>query len=423
MLQVPVTKSRNRRIFLAAGAGMAQRLVQVAASLATLPLVLHALGVAGFGIWAAATSLAWLTNMFDLGLGSALVSLLAGNTPREQHSDYVTASLHGGSVLAMLVLAAGAATLASGVVDVPSTPFLIAGIAIALNIPLCISNEIWLGLQKAYYASLWQLAQTLVTLALLVTGALCRANISEMTAMVYGSMLLTNALSLVHVLLLHPWLRPHGFPRRAALRTVITQGGLLFAITVAASCAYAFDNALALAWLGPVASAQMAIAMRVCTTAISMLSVLTQPLWPGFADAVAMADHGWIARIFRQGTLVLMAMALAGSTLIVLYGAPVLRWWLHQDLHISRSLLVAMAAWIITAALCHVPGLYLNATLRLKPQIIILGITAALGFPLKYLAAQTFGVIGILTISPLLWLGFVAPCYFWLARDALSRAS
>ena len=189
----------------------------------------------------------------------------------------------------------------------------------------------------------------------------------------------------------------------------------MFGITIAAACAFAFDNLMTLDWLGPDASAQMAIALRVCTTATGMLGVMTQPFWPGFADAVAADDRAWVRRTLWSGTLGVAVLAVTGSALIIAFGAPVLRWWLRQDLHITTALLWVMAAWIVMTTLCHIPGLLLNATLRLRPQIFILSVAATTGFVLKYFAARQFGVIGILSVSPVLWSCFVVPAYFWLA--------
>jgi hypothetical protein len=97
-----MASTRNRRIVYASGAGLAQRGIQPITTLITLPSVLHALGVAEFGIWGAATSLAWLSGMLDLGLGSALVTLIprsiAGIAPgakgqTEPKAPYPTKSL------------------------------------------------------------------------------------------------------------------------------------------------------------------------------------------------------------------------------------------------------------------------------------------------------------------------------------------
>ncbi len=421
-----MSRNRNFRILFAASAGIVQRLVQIPVGFIVVPLVLHTLGVAGLGVWGAATSIAWLYSMLDLGLGSALVTLLPrslGAGQVEQAQDYVTASLQGGIFLAVLVLLAGSSVICSSLVPMPSPPFIVAGCAVTLNIPLSMGNEMWVGLQKGYGAAGWQIFGSLLTLAMLFAAAHVHAGIMGMTIVVYLGMLAANIGSLVHVLAAHPQLRPRWRLHAAALRTVLTQGSQMFAITIAAALAYALDNVLALSWLGPEASARMTIAMRVCTTAMGLIGVITQPFWPGFANAYAEADYRWIRRTLSLGTLAIMALAGAGSIFIIIFGAPVLQWWLHQNLQLPRSLFWVMAAWICAGSLSHMPGLLLHAALRLRPQIILLSLVAGLGLVLKYFAALHFGVSGMLLVSALLWLFLSTPCYFWLAQRALPRAT
>jgi O-antigen/teichoic acid export membrane protein len=270
-------------------------------------------------------------------------------------------------------------------------------------------------------AALWGTVTTVLSMLLILLGAFTGADVTLMTAAVYAPMLLGNAGSLAHVLLRHPHLRP--LPRLSApsLRAVLTQGGLLFAVTIATTCCTAFDNVMALAWLGPAASAQMAVAMRLCITATGMVSAMTQPFWPSFADAFAANDQRWARRILLAGTAAVLALSLAGSALIVAFGAPVLCWWLHQNLHLSQALLWTMAAWITGISLISVPGALLNAALQLKPQIVVLAVVALAGTGIKYLAAQSFGITGILLVTPALWFGLVAPVYLWLAWRVVTK--
>lgn len=415
---------RNRRILLASGAGLAQRAVQLLTTLVTLPVVLHALGVAGFGIWGAATSMVWFSALLDFGLGNALITLLPRSLARQdgQASGQVAAALFGGSLLALLVLA-GLALFCALTQNPPAPAFLLAGAALALNIPLGISAGIWLGLQRAHISGTWQIAQSLLTLALIILAGRTGAGVTLMVVIVYAAMLAANAGSLLHALWRHPHLRPRLAIPLAALRQVVPAGAMMFAISIAASCAYAFDNLLALDWLGPNASAQMTIALRVCTTAAAMVNAVTIPFWPGFADAIAAGDLRWQRRALRDGTLLTAALALAGSAVLVLCGAPVLRWWLHGNLPMSSPLLWVMAAWIVLMTLPQMPALLLHAALRLRPQLILLSAVALLGFGLKYLAARSYGVAGILAVSPLLWAAIVTPgCFIlagrWVGRDS-----
>jgi O-antigen/teichoic acid export membrane protein len=415
---------RSYNVLRASGAAVLQRLAQLLSSLITLPVALHSLGLAGFGVWGAATSLAWLSGLLTLGFGSALITLIPrglamGET--ETNRGYVTASLHGGAVLAAVLLLGGFAAIRLLGSPVPSGPFLVAVVALTLNVPLSVNFELWLALQKGHMAAFWGTVQTLLGLLFIILGAATGAGVTLMVAAIYGAMLLGNTGSLAHVLYVHHDVRPFRRIRPDALRTVLAQGSLLFGVIIASSCATAFDNVMALAWLGPAASAQMAVAMRVCITATGMVSAVTQPFWPSFADAFAANDHSWARRMLITGVAAVLVLSIGGSGLLVAFGAPVLRWWLHQDLHLSRALLWAMAAWITGLTLTYVPGSLLNAALKLKSQILLLSVAAIAGFCLKFFAARLFGVTGILLVTPVLWFALVGPVYLWLAWRAVTR--
>jgi O-antigen/teichoic acid export membrane protein len=411
-----LTKQRNIQLFLAATASVFQRVVQILSSLITLPVALHALGMAGFGIWGAATSLSWIATLLAIGFGSALVTLVPRNLAGGEISRnraHVTASLLGGTSLAALLLGCSLLLLLSGA-PMPSAPFFIAGISLILNIPLCIGTDLWLALQKGYIGALWATTQTLLSLFLIVLGAVAGAGVTYMTAAIYVPLLLGNAGSLAHVLYAHHHLRPHQRVNLQALREVLAQGTMFYAIVATTTCGSAFDNVMTLAWLGSAASAQMAVAMRVCVTATLLVGAVTQPFWPGFADALAAHDIAWVRRMLKTGMASVLMLAVGGSACLVMVGQPVLSWWLHQNLHLSQGLLLAMAGWIIGTSFTYVPGALLNAAGQLKPQIFILGTMALIGFGLKFLTARSFGVTGILAVNPVLWLA-AGPVYLWLA--------
>lgn len=413
-----MAKQRSFALLSASTAGVAQRVAQLLSSLITLPIALHSLGLTGFGVWGAATSLAWLASLLTVGFGSALVTLIPlslAEDATERSRAHVTAALFSGTVLAVILLLGGTAVILLTGAPVPQPPFLIAGLALILNIPLSISFELWLALQKGHIGALWATLQTLLSLGFIVLGASAGAGVTLMTAAIYLPLILANAGSLAHVLQAHPPLRPQRWPQLQAMREVLARGGLFFIITAAATCATAFDNVLALAWLGAAASAQMAVAMRVCTTASGLISAMTQPFWPSFADALAVQDKPWARRMLKTGIAMVLALALSGSACLVLFGQPVLNWWLHQNLHLSHGLLLAMAGWIIGTTITYVPNTLLNAAGRLKPQIIILTAAALAGFVLKFFTAHSFGVTGILAVTPALWLTIVAPLFLWLA--------
>ena len=421
---VPMIKPRNISILRTSIAGVLQRFAQLLSSLITLPLALHCLGVAGFGIWGAATSLAWLSGLLALGFGSALVTLIprglaAGHTM--ENRGYVTAALYGGATLSAVLLLAGLAVILLSGMKLPSGPFLVASVALTLNIPLSVGFELWLALHKGHIGAFWAAVQTLLGLLFVVIGALAGAGVTIMTLAIYGALIVANAGSMAHALYVHPHLRPLPRLPAAALRTMLTQGSLLFAVTVAVACSTSFDNVMTLAWLGPDASAQMAVAIRVCVTAGGLVGAVTQPFWPSFADALAANDHGWARRMLLAGMAAVIILSVSGSGLIIVFGTPALHWWLRQDLHLPPALFWAMAIWIVSMTLTNVPGSVLHAALKLRVQIVILSAAALAGFGIKYLVAKPCGVTGVLLVTPVLWFVAVGPIYLWLAWRTVTR--
>jgi O-antigen/teichoic acid export membrane protein len=407
---------RNRRIWLGAATGLVQRAAQLLSTLITFPLVLHALGIAGFGIWAASSSLGWLAGVVDLGLGSALLTLLPasfatdGGVAAQRH---VSAALSAGMGLALLGLAGCALFAAREGADGASAPFLIAALAMAINIPLSIARNIWFGLHKAHVANAWDLGQTILTLVLVAAAALAQGGLLALVAAVYAAMLVTNASSLAHALLGHPALRPKLWRSAGDVRDIFGRGGQMLAITIAALCVYAFDNLLVLAWAGPAAAARIAVALRVCTTILGLFSVITQPFWPALAEAAARADHRWVSRTTRRGTLLICLAAGLSGAVIITCGAPVLTFWLRRDLDFSQAMLWMMAAWVLALSCTRFAELYLLAVLRLRLQIALLSLGACGALLLKYLLIGRFGVPGVLGATALAWMVLVAPGYAW----------
>jgi len=406
---------RNRRVLLSGATGVLQRLAQLAASLIILPLVLHRLGEAGFGVWGAATSLSWAAGMLDLGLGGALVTLLpAARHKGEDMRDYVTACLLVGLAFGLALLAGGAAVLLAWPRLMPSAPFLAAGLCMAINIPLGLAGSLWFGLQKGHVACLWDLVQTGLMLGFIIAGAWAGAGVTVMTLAVFGAGVLANAGSLGHALATQPMLRPKKRPNFTAIGHALRGGAVLASISIVASCAYVFDNVLTLDWLGPQVAAQMTVALRICITAIGLLVVATQALWPAFVEAVALDDHRWVARTLWRGTVMVGVLACGGSGLIVLAGNRLLALWLHQDLQLPRALFLAIAGWVIVLALPRVAGLLLNAVAQYRGQFIAQVVASALGLGLKPALAATFGAAGLLGATPLAALLILCPAYAWL---------
>lgn len=408
---------RNRRVVVSAAVGVFQRLVQVGSTLVVMPLLLRALGPATFGIWGAAASLAWLSGLVDIGTGTALLTLVARSSALEsaqQARRHVTGALSIGSGLAGLMLLAAFVASLNGRAQGSAEPYFIAAIGLAVNVPLNAGNNVWMALQKGYVSGLWELVQTLVTTAGLIVATVFTRDVRVYVAIVYLGLVLANIGSLVHLFWCHPELRPEGLSVSwAAMREVAGHGVLYFILALTGGLSFMLDNVLALSLLGPEASARMTIAIRICTTAAGALGVISMPLWPAFAEAAERGDRKWIRKALIRGTALLVGLSVAGSSLLLIFGERLLRWWLHTDLGIGVGLLWAIAAWVLAQAFLRVPNLLLNGLSILRYQIAVGAIGTALAIALKFALAPHFGVSGILWATSAVVFIMGAPASTW----------
>ncbi len=428
------THQRNRKILAAASFGVFQRLVQFVSTLLVMPIVLRALGPAHFGVWGAAASLAWLSGLADIGIGTALVTLVAQSIARndvDKARKEVAGALGVGSCLALLLLLLACILWILGGLQSNGSAYLLAMMGLALNIPLNSANNVWMGLQKGYVSGLWELVQTILTMVALIVATAFTRDVRIYVVLVYAGLVLANLGSLLHLFGTHAELRPTSFlVPFATMRAVAVSGILFFVLGIAGGLAFMLDTVLTLQLLGPEASARMTIAMRVCMTAVGLVAVISQPLWPAFAEAAHQLDRKWIRRTLLRSTAVLIGLSATGSLILVVYGESLLRLWLHTNLGIGKGLLWAISVWILTQSLTRVPGLLLNGLSLIHFQIVVFSIATSLALSLKFALAPVFGVSGILWGTSIAVLFVVAPASVWRiyrwadasAKDELLRA-
>jgi O-antigen/teichoic acid export membrane protein len=400
-----------------AGFGVMQRLVQVGCTLILVPALLHTLGIAEFGVWGAAASLAWLVSLSDFGAGTALVSLVAREMALERAAEarrQIAAALTMSGALAIFFLLLIWAAFGWHGWGPNGAVYLIAFAALAINLPLNSANNIWMALQKGYISSGWELVQTVVTTVALLAATLYTRDVRIYVALVYGGLVVSNLGSLIHLFFHHPELCPERLPAHwPEMRELVGSGMLFFLMGVVGGFSFMFDTVLALELLGSKSSAQMTIAMRICMTGIGMVTVIAQPLWPAFTDAVHTADRQWVMHKLAWGTALLTVAAGVGGSILVIWGEPLLRLWLHTDLGIGMDLLAAISAWILTQAIIRVPHLLLNGLLVVRYQAVILTIALAVAFTLKFELAGSLGAAGILWGTTISVLFIAVPAFVW----------
>ncbi|MBS1804657.1 MAG: hypothetical protein JST28_14940 [Acidobacteria bacterium] len=407
--------------------GVIQRIMQVACTLILMPVLLRALGTVGFGVWGAAASLAWLAPLADFGSGSALVTLVAREIAlRRVHEARreIGAALTLSGALALIFLLLIGSVWGARAWGITGTVYLIAVAGLAVNLPLNSANNIWMALQEGYFASAWELVQTIATTGSLLTATLYTRDVRVYVLLVYGGVAASNLGSLAHLLLRHPELRPERLPEhQAAMRDLAGNGVMFFLMGMAGGINYMLDTVLTMQLLGAEAAAQMTVAMRICISAVTMMVAISQPLWPAFTDAAHTADRAWVIHKLKWGTVLLVTITCAGCVVLVGWGGPLLRLWMQADLGIGRGLLIAIAFWVLVQALIRVPHLLMNGLLMVKYQTVAFTLALPMAFVLKFALARELGTVGILWGTSLSLLIIFFPAAAWRIRQWAKHAT
>ena len=137
----------------------AARGVSITCQTLQIPIALHALGVEGFGYWMTLTSINYMMNFADLGLGMGLQNKLADAFARDKMAE--AKALFGNTFCALCGIGLCLALLGGGVIwliDFPSAfhlhdPYVIkdAGAAAFISlIAVCVGMPLGLDLRIAY---------------------------------------------------------------------------------------------------------------------------------------------------------------------------------------------------------------------------------------------------------------------------------
>lgn len=411
---------RSKLAALAGAMAVFQRVVQLTCTAFLMRTVLGGLGPEKFGLWGVITSLTALVAFLDLGINSAVVTMIARAMAQGRPED-ARRYLKGGAVILASVGTAGFVVgtpfvlLRAEPAEIPA--FLLSLAMLAANLPLGMSGPVFVALQRGGITAVWDGTQALVILAATSLAVHTSDSVAMAVLGTIGGSFVTTVARATHLFFAHPEVRPDRGPADfAQLRRVATDGSLFMLASLVGGLSYMLDGALALSWLGASAAAEMTVAHRITIAANTILGVMTTPLWPAFTDAATRGDRAWIARTLVRMTALITAAAIAGSTIIVAGGEPALRWFLGRDLGFDASVLWAIFAWEVILAVPRVANLYLNAVSILRFQIAVFAVSTTLSFAIKYLLAKPLGIAGILLGTPATCLLVVWPAFFIMMR-------
>jgi O-antigen/teichoic acid export membrane protein len=438
---VPITadsglrgRERSRRLFSGIVTAVASRGIGAIAPLLLIPLTLSYLGTDLYGLWMAATAVTSMALFADLGLGNGLLTKLApcyasGDTAAARRyiaTAYAALTAVAAGLCALLWLLAGVVPWGSmfnaADDEAARTVALVCLTAFFVNIPLALVQRVQYAYQQVAQSNIWQATGSLWSVALVIAAVQAELAPTVVIAGAVAGPVLASALNAAWVFgkqsrELRP--RPGDVDRTAAGR-LLRLGGKFFVLSVVTSLAMNADSLVIAHALGLDAVTEYSVPARLFTALGVLVTLVNLPLWPANGEALARGDVAWVRKTTRRMTIASGTAVLLPAVVLVLAGDTVLGAWLGDAVDASPWFLAGLAAWWLLLATASPRFMVQNATGYVRPQLAAWSAYFVLSLPVKWAAAQQFGIAGVAGAGAVLYAMTVWPGAAYGYRRVLS---
>jgi O-antigen/teichoic acid export membrane protein len=410
---------RRRRligVLQGAGTGLGSRLVGLVVNFLSVPLTITYLGPERYGAWVVLGSLlAWL-QVADLGLGNGFANTVS-TAAAQDRPDLV--KIHVSNALFLLSVIAVAVGLAAVVmwpfinwselfgVSNPATQTEIShAIAVALAIfiaqlPLGITNRIYLAYQEGRIANFWAMAGNVLGLVALFIVTRTEGGLVWLVVALSGMSLLVNLVNTLFVFTRHKrFLAPTpAHIHFRLMRDLGHVGSKFFLIQILALITFQTDNLVISAYLGAGKVPEYSLTYNLFNYTIFPQSILFTYLWTAYTEAIARDDINWVRRTFHLVLTIGVGFTVLAACIIALIAKPFIAWWATPEVVPSSTLIAWMAAWSVVNAFTNPIACLLAAASHLRAQVIYSAVATASNIALTLYLVQRWGVAGVIAAT------------------------
>ena len=403
------TDKRLRQVILGAGANVVSTLLGFLVFFISVPLTVGYLGPERFGAWMAIASLAGMLGFMDFGVGNGLVSQVAAKNvdpDKQQLKNTISSGLVTLTVIGFL----GGALLFTlnalfplwQILNIESEVakqdaeqlVLVFILFFAINIPLNGLYKILLGLQRNWLVHAIKSCASILSLILIVTLSHYEADPAYLLLATFGVQVSAAAL-------LIPYFFSRNFVSRQSLvdwkshrstyKQLLNVGGLFLVLQLGMMAGWGADALLISSLASVSAVAQFAVVHRLYQFVSVPVTIINTPMWGAYADAHAQKDYAFIARTLKTSLAMTLTISSVLSLSILLASDYIFSFWLKDELHIPRNLIIGFTVWKILESVGHSLSMALNGMHIIKPQVVSVFLLCSMVLPLKFLYTPEYG--------------------------------
>ncbi len=407
MLRLAILSSSLSKVF-----GLALQAIAI-------PLVYRSLGQKQYALYLLMTGALATIAIAQMGAGPGLTKGIAdahAGGDREMESSLFNAALRlttvcaligGGVILAVLHWVPPGEIFGASFQDERPTIISVADVCILVLVAQVIFGVVdsaLAGYQEQVFSNVGSMSSNILSIGLLIAVCSHGATISAVIIVIYGVPILSRLVNVIVLFRRRPYLLQGTFRTARGRYQVLLSVGLAFWVIQLGGLIEQHSGTYVLAHLSSNQETVLfAIIYKTLTLIGSVNLIITQPLWPAFADAVAHRDFDWIRRSYRRIRFALTAFSCAVCLLLIAFGPPAFHYFVHIDTTQSRLLFCVLGAYFIANVWTHLyyvtlmglPGIWRVALILISENVILLlsslflvPLFGGVGMALAYLLAS-----------------------------------
>lgn len=182
---------------------------------------------------------------------------------------------------------------------------------------------------------------------------------------------------------------------RTAWKRMFRTGMQFFVLQICNIVFFQLDALLIVQFLSADQVTPYAVAQKVFLQIGGLFAIVTGSLWAAYGHAKAQGDIAWIRSTHRKIVLLFCVFFGALTVGMLLFGKPLLSWWVGIEAAPSVALLAAVAFYFCMREWTALHSMLLNGLNVIREQIPALIATSVIVLCLEVYLVQHFGTIGL----------------------------
>jgi O-antigen/teichoic acid export membrane protein len=428
--------ARLASIFKGGVSSLVQKGFALLISAISLPLTVRYLGPQRYGIWVTISSMVVMLSVMDLGVANTLTTMIsrayAHGDKVEARRYYATAYWISAGIAALLGLVAllvwphlnwgGLFRVTDpGLARQVSLCIAIALAFFLLSLPLNLVNRVLSGYQQTQITNYFALLSSVMGLGAILAviglhGSLVMLMLVYSATLMAGTLILNGWVNL--------WDRPWMFPKpsavdRTVVRSLLGSGMGFFLLQIAGLIVFNSDNLVISHYLGAANVVPYSVTWKLAGYAAVLTTAIFPSLWPAYAEAYERGDYAWVRKTFWHGARLAMGTVAVAVVALVVFGRPLIRWYVGAPAVPSEILLVAICAWTLMSTGMDLEACFLAAINRVKMQGVLGIVAAGLNLWLSIVLVKRIGSLGVVLGTIISYVVVVVGPQTWIAWQGL----